>query len=129
MKVHQSAVAGMLVLVNDGKHPVSVAGRTIFPEQSLEIPHVEAIPYLDPDNEQHASFLPTAPKAEAPETPEDPVEALAGSNAKDVIAAIDGLTDEQLQQLEQLEEAKGEGARKTVLGAIQALQLKRAEEQ
>ena len=70
-----------------------------------------------------------APAAAVEETkpPGDAIVDLSKESAKEIIAQLDALTDDELNQLAGIEQTKGKEGRKTVLAAISELLLKRAE--
>lgn len=102
-------------VTNTGAMPIYVAGQMIPPGETR---------HFDADQVPH-HLRPAAPEPE-PEVPNDPITALIGHSVKDIVAQLPGLALEQLEQLGDLEQAKGDDARKTLLGAIAEEQLKRA---
>jgi hypothetical protein len=105
---------------NDTAMPIYVGAHMVPPgETGLFFPD-QVPPHLRP--------VPDVPVVEA-----EPVDAVAElfkgkGKAKDIIAALPELSNEQLDQLAALEQARGAEARSTVLGAISELVLQRAED-
>ena len=81
--------------------------------------------------DQIPEHLRPAPAAAVKEEPKDELAELSTGTAKDIIAALPGLTAEDLTRLEEMESARMTGdkpsARKSVLAAVQEEQLRRAE--
>lgn len=99
---------------NKTQMPMFVAGMMIPPGETRLIED----DMLPPEHREKAPIP-------APEIPADPLVELLEQNAKTVVAALDGISSEDLARL-QLLETEGK-ARKTVLEAIAAEGLKRAQ--
>jgi len=100
-------------ITNTTPGPMYVAGRMIPPGETLVFDEAD----LPPEHREEA-----APPME--EIIADPVVELAEQNAKEVIAALEALPDEDLARLKAIESDGKQ--RKTVLEAIDALMLDRA---
>jgi hypothetical protein len=107
----------MIPVTNNTKMPIYV-GAAMVPAGETRLFHEHEVPV----------HLRPAPEVAAPEAPKaDPVVELAKLPAKEIIAGLDALTNEQLDQLAAIEQVKGDKARSTVLNHISELVLKRAE--
>lgn len=97
------------VIENKGDSPMYVMGRMIGPgcAETVDMP---------PDAEDEVVL--------APEAPENPLAVLLERPVKEVVSALDGLSDDELTDIEALE-AAGQ-ARKGVLKAVMELKLVRA---
>ena len=109
-------------VTNPTAMPIYVGSAMIPPGETRQFDENEVPLHLRP---QKAPAPPPQP-AKGP----DPLEALAAKPARDVIAAVPGLKDEDLGRLKKLEEARMHedrpAPRKTVLEAIAAEVLTRA---
>lgn len=103
-------------VTNNSKMPIYVGSEMIPPGETRHF-DVADVP---------AHLRPAAAEPEAEAVVVDPVEELSGKSAKDIIAAIPGLSDPQLEQLNTLEQAR-ETPRSTVLKAISEASLTRAD--
>jgi len=102
---------------NNGAMPIYVAGQMI---PAGETRHFDA-DMVPPE------FRPApAEAAEQPE-PEDPLLKLFGEKLSVLLPILKDLSDAELDRLGELEQAKGEGARKTLLAAIAEETLRRAD--
>jgi hypothetical protein len=126
MKVHQAATEHMLVLLNDTNQAIYVGGRLVAANGgTLEVARSEAYPYLDPNDREHAKFLPAAPVVEEVKAPADPLAELQVQSVKDITEVLPALTSAELQSLRELE-AASVAPRSTVLTAIDKVLLDRA---
>jgi hypothetical protein len=89
------------------------------------IPGGETRHFEESDVPEHLRPAP-APEP-APTLPPDPLVELAGKGVKEIVEAIPSLSTADLERVGELEQAKGEGARKTLLSAMVEALLKRAE--
>ena len=103
-------------VTNNTAMPIYVGSNMVPPGETRHFDLAEVPEHLRP--------APAEVAAEAVET--DPVEALSAKSAKEIIGAIPGLTDQQLEQLGNLEQAR-ETPRTTVLKAISETSLTRAD--
>lgn len=110
----------MIPVTNNTAMPIYV-GAEMVPAGETRLFHEWLVP-------EHLKPAPEAPaEAAAEDAPPDVVAELSEKPAKDVIAGIEALTDEQLERLGDLEQARGDKVRTTVLAAIAEANLKRAE--
>lgn len=95
--------------------PIYVAGLMIPPGETR---HFDAA-------QVPAEYRPVLPPVVAA-APPDPLDDLLGHSVKDVVARLPELSDTDLERLGDLEQAKGDDARKTLLGAIAEAMLERS---
>lgn len=110
----------MIPVTNNTAMPIYV-GAEMVPAGETRLFHE----WLVPEHLKPQEAVAEAPAEEV--QPPDAVAELSEKSAKDVIAAIEGLTDQQLERLGDLEQARGDRVRTTVLAAIAEANLKRAE--
>lgn len=104
-----------VAITNTGKNTLYVGTASIPPGETR---HVDPA-YLP------VHMRPKLPKPAAP-LPADPLNELLAGGVKNIIAAIPGLSINDLERLGELEQKKGDGARKTLLSAIGEALLERA---
>lgn len=104
-------------ITNRGAMPIYVASVMILPGETR---------HFDPE-QLPPEFRPAAAPAAAETKESDSVAELARRKAAEIAGQLGSLSDEDLQRLGALEQARGGAARKSVLEAIAAEQLRRAE--
>jgi hypothetical protein len=104
-----------VAITNTGKNTMYVGTASIPPGETR---------HVDP------AYLPVHMRPKQPKPmaamPGDPLDELLAGGVKSIIAAIPGLTINDLERLGELEQKKGDGARKTLLSAIGEALLERA---
>lgn len=116
---------------NPGPNMLFVAGKMIHPGETRHFEENDVPPALRPQAEPAAQAAPAnsgeqGDAGAAQAAADKALAELAQQNAKDVIAALEALADEDLVKLEALELGRADGGRKTVLEAISAETLRRA---
>lgn len=118
MKVAASSIAGFLSLINDSDTTMYVGGRAVGAGEARDLPLGEAAPYLDPDNPEHAAFLPQAGPAPA-SAEELEAEAQARARAEEARVAEERAAEELEQRRREAEEADAAAAHQRRLEAEQ----------